>query len=293
MAVLGTACLAPLVSAQSLGTATYRAFVSTPEGESDTGFLPVPTNTSFSYNGTDSHGNTYSYTGEAYATGGRVPLADIQAAATGRVASLSGAAAEATISYAYRVMPIAGSTRSTVPLVISVAGKAAVSASSAFAEGYALAESIVRRPGSSSILVSGFAAAQINTISNNPSNSYNFTQSVVVGVGSTGQISIRARGELFTDAEVSATADPTIVIDPDATYEEDGQTYSYADEFMIEYSETIEQWVACAADLNGDGVLDFFDVSVFVTDRPDYDGDGGFDFFDLSMFLADFSAGCP
>jgi len=293
VAVLGIGLFASIGNAQSLGNASYRAYVSTAQGESDTGFLPVPANTSFSFSGTDSQGNTYSYTGEAYATGGQIPLADIQAAATGRVASLAGAAAEATISYGYRVMPIAGSTRTTVPLVISVAGHASVSASGPFAEGYALAESIVRRPGSSSILVIGFAGAQVNTITNNPINSYNFSQSTVVGVGSTGQISIRARGELFTDAEISATADPTIVIDPDATYDENGQTYFYADEFMIEYSETIEQWVPCPADLNDDGVLNFFDVSTFLAQRPDYNGDGGFDFFDVSKFLNDFAAGCP
>jgi hypothetical protein len=55
----------------------------------------------------------------------------------------------------------------------------------------------------------------------------------------------------------------------------------------------------CPADLNGDGVLDFFDVSAFLgmfsIEHPDSDwnGDGVFDFFDVMAFLADFSAGCP
>lgn len=56
---------------------------------------------------------------------------------------------------------------------------------------------------------------------------------------------------------------------------------------------------ACIADFNGDGVLDFFDVSAFIAafnaQIPDADlnGDGSFDFFDVSSFIGLFSAGCP
>jgi V8-like Glu-specific endopeptidase len=56
---------------------------------------------------------------------------------------------------------------------------------------------------------------------------------------------------------------------------------------------------SCPADLTGDGVLDFFDVSAFLTAfnamdaAADFDGNGSFDFFDVSAFLASFSAGCP
>ena len=55
----------------------------------------------------------------------------------------------------------------------------------------------------------------------------------------------------------------------------------------------------CQADLNDDGVLDFFDVSAFLqafgTMDPlaDFTGDGSFDFFDVSAFLQAFSTGCP
>jgi len=55
----------------------------------------------------------------------------------------------------------------------------------------------------------------------------------------------------------------------------------------------------CPADLNGDGVLNFFDVSAFLSafavDDPiaDFTGDGVFDFFDVSAFLTAFAAGCP
>lgn len=55
----------------------------------------------------------------------------------------------------------------------------------------------------------------------------------------------------------------------------------------------------CPADLNGDGVLDFFDISEFLTlfgqmdPAADFNQDGGYDFFDISAFLSAFSAGCP
>ena len=55
----------------------------------------------------------------------------------------------------------------------------------------------------------------------------------------------------------------------------------------------------CPADLNGDGELDFFDVSTFLglfgaqDPRADFTNDGAFDFFDVSAFLAAFNAGCP
>ncbi len=60
------------------------------------------------------------------------------------------------------------------------------------------------------------------------------------------------------------------------------------------------QSVGCSAnpaDLNGDGVLDFFDVSLFLSAYnaqdpvADFNGDGSFDFFDVSAFLAAFNAG--
>tara|TARA_R110002072_G_scaffold42064_10_gene117873 strand:- start:2369 stop:3616 length:1248 start_codon:yes stop_codon:yes gene_type:complete len=55
----------------------------------------------------------------------------------------------------------------------------------------------------------------------------------------------------------------------------------------------------CPADLTGDGVLDFFDVSdfldAFAAQDPaaDFTNDGLFDFFDVSDFLDAFGAGCP
>jgi len=55
----------------------------------------------------------------------------------------------------------------------------------------------------------------------------------------------------------------------------------------------------CAADLNGDGALNFFDVSAFLVAYTaldpvaDFNGDGSFDFFDVSAFLTAYNAGCP
>lgn len=55
----------------------------------------------------------------------------------------------------------------------------------------------------------------------------------------------------------------------------------------------------CPADLSGDGSLDFFDVSAFLSafnsmdPAADFSGDGMFDFFDVSQFLSAFNAGCP
>lgn len=56
---------------------------------------------------------------------------------------------------------------------------------------------------------------------------------------------------------------------------------------------------ACLADFNGDGVLNFFDVSEFIVafgdDDPaaDLNSDGLLNFFDVSAFLVSYSDGCP
>lgn len=55
----------------------------------------------------------------------------------------------------------------------------------------------------------------------------------------------------------------------------------------------------CPADINGDGLLNFFDVaefiSLFLEQHPaaDFNGDGVIDFFDIASFLDAFMAGCP
>ena len=55
----------------------------------------------------------------------------------------------------------------------------------------------------------------------------------------------------------------------------------------------------CVADLSGDGALDFFDVSAFLSAFgsgdvcADFTADGELDFFDMSEFLSLFGSGCP
>jgi endonuclease I len=55
----------------------------------------------------------------------------------------------------------------------------------------------------------------------------------------------------------------------------------------------------CTADLTGDGVLNFFDVSAFLSSYSggdlsvDFTGDGVLNFFDVSAFLNAYTAGCP
>lgn len=57
--------------------------------------------------------------------------------------------------------------------------------------------------------------------------------------------------------------------------------------------------VDCPADLNGDSLLDFFDVQMFLNlysssdPRADFVADGQFNFFDVQAFLGAFAAGCP
>ncbi len=57
--------------------------------------------------------------------------------------------------------------------------------------------------------------------------------------------------------------------------------------------------VGCRPDLNGDGMLNMFDVSEFLNAYnaqgtiADFDGDGLFTFFDVSAFITEFLAGCP
>ncbi len=56
---------------------------------------------------------------------------------------------------------------------------------------------------------------------------------------------------------------------------------------------------ACQADLTGDGSLNFFDVSSFISlfsssdPIADFNNDGAYNFFDVSAFLIAFANGCP
>lgn len=56
---------------------------------------------------------------------------------------------------------------------------------------------------------------------------------------------------------------------------------------------------ACHPDFNGDGNLNFLDISAFLSlygqmdVRADYNHDGSFNFLDVSEFLSEFGLGCP
>jgi hypothetical protein len=71
-------------------------------------------------------------------------------------------------------------------------------------------------------------------------------------------------------------------------------------------SERIARWQGCPPvqptcppDLNGDGLLNFFDITRFVqlfNDQDplaDFDDNGTLNFFDISTFLTELLAGCP
>ena len=77
-----------------------------------------------------------------------------------------------------------------------------------------------------------------------------------------------------------------------------GDAVDFMDD-AIEYIEDELIGSLCIADLTGDGVLNFFDVSAFLTAfnasdaDADLNGDGVFNFFDVSAFLSAFAQGCP
>ncbi|MGV6815202.1 MAG: GC-type dockerin domain-anchored protein, partial [Phycisphaerales bacterium] len=68
---------------------------------------------------------------------------------------------------------------------------------------------------------------------------------------------------------------------------------------LVNHLRTTGQLACSQADLTGDGILDFFDVSAFLTafntNDPiaDFTNDGIWNFFDISAFLTSFNAGCP
>ncbi len=93
------------------------------------------------------------------------------------------------------------------------------------------------------------------------------------------------------------------------TFSTDGNTYTLGGSFGANNQDGIPPVqpgdlafppaVICEADLNGDGDLDFFDVSAFLSAYnamdivADFNDDGMFNFFDVSAFLNAYNAGCP
>lgn len=71
------------------------------------------------------------------------------------------------------------------------------------------------------------------------------------------------------------------------------------EDLTLNLSGVVGAGMMCAPDLNGDGMLNFFDVSAFLSLYTsgdlgaDFTDDGVLDFFDVSAFLGAYSAGCP
>jgi len=81
---------------------------------------------------------------------------------------------------------------------------------------------------------------------------------------------------------------------------EPGFFFGFTDfELGIDNLSITRSTASCAADINSDGVLNFFDVSAFLSAFAaadliaDFTDDGQLNFFDVSAFLNAFSAGCP
>jgi FG-GAP repeat len=78
----------------------------------------------------------------------------------------------------------------------------------------------------------------------------------------------------------------------------DGTSFN-TNETGAAYVYQVDGGADCPADLSGDGALNFFDVSAFLTAfgagdaAADFTGDGVFNFFDVSAFLIAFAEGCP
>ncbi len=298
MKVLTAAALLSLIALITpakgqVANAWYNAWIVAPDGQFDSGFLNVPVFGSWGYSDVDQFGNSRSFDADVMTAGGQSPQADVQAAVTGGFTSAL--ALHAQVRYLYHVSAVAGSTRTAVPVVIRARGDVSATRTGSGAGASVSAVAKVFMPGASSLnpFIHEGASAGLSGGGDITQDSFSIVHSTVLPVGQSGLVEIVAHATLSTDCEISATADPTFLIDPDATYIENGKTFRYIDEFVIEYSPTIDQFVPCSPDITGDGQLDFFDISMFLTDRVDYNNDTVFDFFDIASFLTEFSGGCP
>ncbi|MBO6512451.1 MAG: hypothetical protein JJ974_00610 [Phycisphaerales bacterium] len=99
---------------------------------------------------------------------------------------------------------------------------------------------------------------------------------------------------IFAEAVVDTTQVYTLVV---SSYSNHPQ--SQFGDYLITLAPGFYFSTACQPDYNGDGQLDFFDISAFLTLvsnndlTADINVDGFIDFFDVSAFLAAFANGCP
>jgi hypothetical protein len=102
-------------------------------------------------------------------------------------------------------------------------------------------------------------------------------------------------GVLSFGSPDGSTLNPTnqvgVTLDGDGNYE--------ANEYVVVDLCTLMDSGCCAADLTGEGDLNFLDVSAFLSafanqdPIADFAVDGSFNFLDVSAYLSAFSAGCP
>lgn len=97
-----------------------------------------------------------------------------------------------------------------------------------------------------------------------------------------------------TFADIVSNVDEIVfsTFDPEEFY-----LFAFFDVSVDNFSITRE--AGCTVDFNNDGVLDFFDVSAFISafgaqdPAADLNNDRAYDFFDVSAFLSAYNAGCP
>ena len=103
--------------------------------------------------------------------------------------------------------------------------------------------------------------------------------------------------ELVAEAPDFFTAFVRPVVKFDNVQTSDVQMAAVVDNVYVQLTSTVGQ--GCPADLNGDEMLNFFDVSIFLSaftgmdPVADFDQDGMFNFFDVSAFLSAYTDGCP
>jgi hypothetical protein len=131
-------------------------------------------------------------------------------------------------------------------------------------------------------VVSALALSAIGTLAGPSGGSYEITWYTIDAGGT-----LNATGGTYS---LSGT-----VGQPDAGPVMSGGSFSLAGGFWP----GVDSAPPCPADLNNDGMLNFFDVSEFLsaynTMDPvaDFNEDGMFNFFDVSAFLSAYNAGCP
>lgn len=133
--------------------------------------------------------------------------------------------------------------------------------------------------------VSEFASVQVSgRFASDPAGT--MSEPIQLAIGDTGT---GGRWGDYLDIAIDPNNDKTFWIV--GMYAKSFGWQTWIDSFTIE--------TECPADLNADGVLDFFDISAFLSAynngdlSVDFIADGNLDFFDISAFLSLFSLGCP